>query len=1024
MDNRCHAIFAFLLLLSALLGAPLSQALAADSESLAAQASMAVGTAAQSLSVRDYTFGYWLNGMRKHFDDSSPDVLCLESGYYGFSLDLADFSQARFGSYDRVLNYTEALQVGGARVEQLSPVELAIELESEGTVYRAVGCRAGRREFRNGRHLEDAWLWESGQWAQHYELLGLKFEDSSGRQLAVNGSLSLVAWPQSLSLTADIAPSHMYQDGLHDGVVHNGHCVLDTSWKVAHDARLESPEWTVECWIKVPQALRSFEKGVLLAKNGNGARGHYRFEMQHGLVSAVMNRGLGAKTGISITQRAGAFQTNAWNHLALSYDGVSMRFYINGHLQGSKVQQCSGRSARGPLRLGQRADGKGAVTAAVYDQLRVWHRALSAAEIKAHAKQPQQLANRRGLQYEENFDAAGAHAVQVPALKDVSLRVRLQNAEHSWQSEKKLAGVWPLGDAQQISLNCNLHADSIEHSALSIQVNTAKQGRYPVRYDAAYNCYVAEIHKVKRGWRGGYRDIRNYDDFDLIVENRGSTTVHVPFLLDLRNPAQITGLCPILCDGAGVPTGIPVQLSKNWHEAQLGAYFRGYTQLPAAPGRSTYKLRLVYGFYGTLPSASHAQLSLVGYGGSGRWDQLAIGCWGETMCFDMDMSCTDVAITDVRMLMARNGRQGKKWAWTDAGWGGDWLCVKDAKQRKHYFSEMKTAYLAHGPCLTEVRYDGNYGSQREVGVQANVQTLRTDDFARTLQTFTYTFTRQMSAEDGWLFKMGRTRNSVSPQVAYGNAAGPLCAERLPATLQPGDLYLDRVRLGGEPPWWVGFPGGYLNQDRDWGTGSRAWIIRSYRAQLGGREYTNPSISMPVRQVDGEGRANLDLLLTPPSGVTHFLPGDTIEIEVEWMTFHREADDYYGPNASYRQHLTEHPRSWRTIYREALGNDLKINVVGGALQHRYPIVIQVDWPQVLVQIEGGCGCVPIRFEGLKSASGYKLYQMVDGHAQVFDQSRHGNDFWQTDFDLESNSYSITYNLPLDAGGASEWLFSAE
>lgn len=58
------------------------------------------------------------------------------------------------------------------------------------------------------------------------------------------------------------------------------------------------------------------------------------------------------------------------------------------------------------------------------------------------------------------------------------------------------------------------------------------------------------------------------------------------------------------------------------------------------------------------------QLSLIGYtgkGGNGRWDQLAIGCWGETICFDMDMRLVDITITDERMLMARNGLTGKKW---------------------------------------------------------------------------------------------------------------------------------------------------------------------------------------------------------------------------------------------------------------------------------------------------------------------------------------------------------------------------
>ena len=1033
MYSDCRHSLALLFSLFGVVHASLSAVVAVETESPAAHTdALAPSSMVTSslfapllpLSERDYTFGYWLNGMRKHQDDLSPDVLCLETGYYGFTLDLADFSQARFGTFEQALDYTEALHAGATRLQPLQPTELAIELESKGRVFRAVACQAGERRFRNGRHLEDAWLWESGRWAQHYELRGLKFEDAKGQALALNGSLNLVAWPESLSLTAEVAPTHVYGDGLHLGVEQNGLCVIDQPWQLPHEARLESPELTVECWVKIPEQLESQKKGYLLTKNGNGQGGHYRFDIHHGLVSATMNAGRGVNSSLSISQRQGSFRANAWNHLALSYDGTRMRFYINGRLQGSKDIQRRGRIGKGPLSLGQRADGKGGATAAVFDQVRVWNRALTAAELQAHTKQPQRLTQRGGLQYEENFDADGPHGVVTPQWQDVTMRVCVQNAAHRWQAEKQVAGIWSVGDAQQLSLNCNLQVESVEEAPVSIKVSTAKGGSYPVRFDPAYNCYVAEVHKVKRGWRGGYTDIRNYDEFDLEVENAGPSTVKVPFLLDLRKPAQITGLCPILCDADGVPTGIPVQLSKNWHDAKLGAYFRGYLQLPAAPGKSTYKLRLVYGFYGTLPSASHAQLSLVGYGGSGRWDQLAIGCWGETICFDMDMSCTDVAITDVRMLMARNGKRGKQWAWTDAGWGGDWLCVKDATQRKHYFSEIKTAYVAHGPCLSEVRYDGNYGSQREVGVEAKVQTLRTDDFARTFQTFKYTFERELSAEGSWLFKMGRTPNSVSPQIAYGNAAGLLRHETVPTTLRPGDLYLDRVSLQGEAPWWVGFPGGILTNGRDWGTGSRAWIIRSYRANFGGREYRQPSISMPVRQVDPQGRVNLDLLLTPPAGVSQFLPGDSVEIEVEWVTLHREADDYYGPNEAYRQHLTEHPHSWRTIQREAVGNDLRVHVRGGALLHRYPIIIQTDAPEVHAQIQGGCGKVPIRFEGLKSATGYTLYQVVDGQALVFDQSVHGNDFWQTDFDVKSNSYTRTYNLPLDEGGATEWLLRAE
>ena len=100
---------------------------------------------------------------------------------------------------------------------------------------------------------------------------------------------------------------------------------------------------------------------------------------------------------------------------------------------------------------------------------------------------------------------------------------------------------------------------------------------------------------------------------------------------------------------------------------------------------------------------------------------------------------------------------------------------------------------------------------------------------------------------------------------------------------------------------------------------------------------------------------------------------------------RMADDYYGPNETFRAHVTENPSSWMTTYREAIGNGLKVSVSGGTLLHNYPMIIQADQQEVAVSIEGGVGYVPIRFEGLKRATGYTLYQLIDGVERAFDQS---------------------------------------
>ncbi len=66
------------------------------------------------------------------------------------------------------------------------------------------------------------------------------------------------------------------------------------------------------------------------------------------------------------------------------------------------------------------------------------------------------------------------------------------------------------------------------------------------------------------------------------------------------------------------------------------------------------------------------------------------------MCLDMDMSLVDVAITDVRMLMARKGLEGKKWGWTDGGWGGDWLNLQNDRGQNIYY-HVHTTPLKFNP---------------------------------------------------------------------------------------------------------------------------------------------------------------------------------------------------------------------------------------------------------------------------------------------------------------------------------------
>ncbi len=200
-------------------------------------------------------------------------------------------------------------------------------------------------------------------------------------------------------------------------------------------------------------------------------------------------------------------------------------------------------------------------------------------------------------------------------------------------------------------------------------------------------------------------------------------------------------------------------------------------------------------------------------------------------------------------------------------------------------------------------------------------------------------------------------------------------------------------------------------------GYRALVIRGYKMVAGGKTHTQPIISAPVH---GANPTSLDLELLPAAGLSRFSKGDRIELDLELITLPRHADDYYGPNDSFRKHLAANPNSWKTTYREAKGNDLIVRAKGGRVVQSYPLIIQVEEPEVTIEISGGVGAVPIRFEGLASGVENRLYQVVNGKRVPFDQSVHGHDYWQTDHDAATGTSKVSFNLPLDGLRKSQWI----
>ena len=229
--------------------------------------------------------------------------------------------------------------------------------------------------------------------------------------------------------------------------------------------------------------------------------------------------------------------------------------------------------------------------------------------------------------------------------------------------------------------------------------------------------------------------LKNPDDGEAVV--RLLFAKDVPF-------EGVTGMTPMLLDRDGFPTGVPVQVSKNWHQTpgrsvlHQGPWFHAFAMLRIPP-RSELECQfaLTYARWGGVPAASHAQLCLIGWGTNQRWDQVAIGSWGESICYDPDVCLNRSMIDDVRPLMVWGMNQDRaKWTWTNNVGGSDFLVYEDEAGRRQPLTRMRALYIRPGPNLTEATYAGVTADGR-IAARLTVSSPRTDDVNRAYHRFRY-----------------------------------------------------------------------------------------------------------------------------------------------------------------------------------------------------------------------------------------------------------------------------------------------
>jgi hypothetical protein len=505
---------------------------------------------------------------------------------------------------------------------------------------------------------------------------------------------------------------------------------------------------------------------------------------------------------------------------------------------------------------------------------------------------------------------------------------------------------------------------------------------------------VEHLDRIDR-WRV---TLRNDNDKPTIARLMFTQQEHLP----------ITGFTPMLCEPDGTPTGLPVQISKNWHtlagKGRLphdGKWFHGfaYVHVPAKSRRELV-FQMVYARYGGVCAASHAQLCLIGWGHNQFWDEVAVGSFGENICFEPGRVQRRCFITDVRPLMTLPAEPGaKKWGWAMNGGGGDFLLWMDPKGQYQKMIGTRTDYRAYGPCLTDVSYSEE-SSGGEIAARMDVSVPATNDHLRTFLRLRYDVKKPVRWQRLAFFQLGADFYNEVParRVAIGDVTG-LREEWEPPRAK--DKF-DRVAmpLAGEGAW-VSVHGVELKAlKKGQAHASRGFIVRSWRAVLGGKPAA-PHVSTFCTEWS-KGNHKTSVELAPPPGISELLPGDFVEAELELVIFPADAAAYYGPDKQLGEFLTREADTWRPVHREAKGNTLQPVSKHGVITKNYPLIIAVDDQQrAMVAVQGGLGHLPVVFTGLKASNGYRM--LVNGKPV-----RH----WQTDYDAESKTWRRTCNVPTD------------
>lgn len=487
-------------------------------------------------------------------------------------------------------------------------------------------------------------------------------------------------------------------------------------------------------------------------------------------------------------------------------------------------------------------------------------------------------------------------------------------------------------------------------------------------------------------------------EYTFRTSNPTGTALHLPLIFAPSHARHVTGTSMVLCNPDGSPSGIPVQLSKNWHGTagstpHAGRWMRGYTMIPLAPGETRdFRLRIVYGYWGsgTVAAVSHSSLSLIGWStrNTWKWDEAALGAWGESMTYDISQHAGGAVIGDVRPTFTTPFNGGTEHNWTENVGGGDFLNYTNSSNLYIPGKRLKTCYRWTGPNITEVHYSGVTADDK-IRFTCTTRGVATLDYHRRFHSYRYEFLEDVINPRRLTFFQTAADYYMTTSFAdyYLGDAGGKTTDR---TADPGGNSYKEPSLPFSSGWLA------IN-DLTTSTGHSA---NGYRGLIAISSTLNgqplETHLHPYGRTWGQSTTLFDL--SSDSVRRSYASGDVIEGKVAFILPAKSPAVYWGEDSEFSNRIGNHTEPWQSVHDEYRYNrELDLTVEQGTLNQSYPLDLTATGKHVLAQFSinsGGIGHLPVILREVNPRTTVEVQRLLGKSWQPLEEvDIPGHDYYQ-------------------------------